>query len=311
MRRFFPLFLPVILASAPLGAQAQVTVDLNALDRLGGGLPVPPESKPHHLLPRHRHRALARSAPIQGKAAPPTAVATGTGAGKTPPSSVSALTTIATAPPPLPAPMSATPAQPKPWVPPPLPGPEPKAAAVPPAVKPAAPEVNPPELALPGAAPALPAPRLATATPPLPAASPPTPGKPTPATVATSAAAALPPGSDKITLPFLVQDTDLPPAEQAMLRDFARNRSSRSMQYVVSAYAAAAAGDDDPSTPRRLALSRAQAVQAALLEAGVPGGRIRLLALGDAGGSPPNRVEVVASPSGAPPASPSPSSATH
>jgi hypothetical protein len=311
MRRFFPLFLPVILASAPLGAQAQVTVDLNALDRLGGGLPVPPESKPHHLLPRHHRRALARGAPTQGTAAPPAAVATGTGTGtgKTPTNSVSTLTTIATAPPPLPAPMSAVPSQPKPWVPPPLPGPEPKAAAVPPAAKPAPPEVSPPELALPGAAPALPEPRLATATPPLPAASPPAPGKPTPATAATSAAAGLPPGSDKLTLPFLVQDTDLPPAEQAALQDFAHNRASRPMQYVVSAYAAAAPGDDDPSTPRRLALSRAQAVQAALLEAGVPGGRIRLLALGAAGGSPPDRVEVVASPSGAP-ASPSPPS-TH
>jgi hypothetical protein len=310
MRRFFPLFLPVILASAPLGAQAQVTVDLNALDRLGGGLPVPPEAKPHHLLPRHRHRAVARGAPNQGQAAPPAAVATGTGtgigSGKTPPNSVSALTTIATAPPPLPAPMSAVPAQPKPWTPPPLPGPEPKAAVVPPAAKPTPPEVSPPELALPGAAPALPEPRLATATPPLPAASPPAPGKPT---SATSAEVGLPPGSDKLTLPFLVQDIDLPPAEQAALRDFAHNRASRPTQYVVSAYAAAAPGDDDPSTPRRLALSRAQAVQTALLEAGVPGGRIRLLALGNAGGSPPNRVEVVASPSGAP--RPQPSSATH
>jgi outer membrane protein OmpA-like peptidoglycan-associated protein len=152
----------------------------------------------------------------------------------------------------------------------------------------------------------LPEPRVATATPPLPAASPPAPGQPAPPSPTTPE---LPPGSDKLTLPFFVQDIDLPPAEQAMLRDFAHNRANRSMQYVVSAYAAAAPSDDDPSTPRRLALSRAQAVQAALLEAGVPGGRIRLLALGAAGGSPPDRVEIVASPSGAS-ASPSPPS-TH
>lgn len=80
-----------------------------------------------------------------------------------------------------------------------------------------------------------------------------------------------------------------------MIRDFVTHHGT-GILYVVRAYASAPAGDDDPSDPRRIALSRAQAVQAALLDAGVPPLKIRLLALGHAGGTPADRVEVIAMP---------------
>lgn len=112
----------------------------------------------------------------------------------------------------------------------------------------------------------------------------------------------LPKGADRLTLPFFIQDTDLAPAEQAMLRDFAQ-RSGSSAHYIVRAFASPPKGDDDDdaSAPRRLSLARAQAVQSALLDAGAKPGLIRLLAMGPAGGTPADRVEIIA----VPPSSPS------
>jgi hypothetical protein len=106
-----------------------------------------------------------------------------------------------------------------------------------------------------------------------------------------------------------VQESDLPPAEVAMLRDFGQ-RPGADEQYIVRAFASAPAGDDDPSTPRRISLARAQTVSAALLDAGVPPDRVRLLALGTTGGAPADRVEVIAMPpaSGHTASQPSPAS---
>ena len=66
---------------------------------------------------------------------------------------------------------------------------------------------------------------------------------------------ALPKGADRLTLPFFVDESDLPSAENAMLRDFA-TRYGAAAQYTVRAFATSPAGDDDPSTPAADRLSR-------------------------------------------------------
>jgi hypothetical protein len=61
---------------------------------------------------------------------------------------------------------------------------------------------------------------------------------------------------------------------------------------TVQAYAQGT--KEDPSTPRRLSLSRGLAARAVLLNDGIASTRIYLRALGasDAGDGPPNRVDV-------------------
>jgi outer membrane protein OmpA-like peptidoglycan-associated protein len=302
MRRTRNFLLASVIAAAPMPVAAQVSVDLNALNGLGGAkLPAPPPSAPRALQPyHHRMRHLARAT----RAAPhpeENAVASASQASPGPetiehpanlgPSftSLPALpVTAPPAPPPPPAlPTQAVAANPRTPPAPPKPAPEAKPAAAPPAA---------PALALPGAAPPPPAlapmppTRLAEATLAPPAAQP-----PRPAEAPKAAANGLPIGADRLTLPFFVQESDLPPAENAMLRDFAQRYGAKA-QYVVRAFASAPAGDDDPSTPRRIALERAQSVAAALLDSGVQPDRVRLLALGNAGGTPADRVEVIAMP---------------
>lgn len=98
-----------------------------------------------------------------------------------------------------------------------------------------------------------------------------------------------------MTLPYSGQDTALPAAESAMLSAFVQRYGAQA-QYSVQAFASVPAGDDDPSTPRRIALDRARAVQSVLIGAGALPDHVRLLARGNAGGTPPDRVEVVAIP---------------
>jgi outer membrane protein OmpA-like peptidoglycan-associated protein len=235
-----------------------------------------------------------------GQHAKPSAVASATQASAGPdtiehPSnlgpSFTSLPPLPGAAPPLPAPPPASPAPPKPAE---TASAAPKPVPVPvqvPMPKPAAAAPAPPPLALPtGVPPPTAAPtRLAEATPGPPAAlpAPPPPHAPTPN--------ALPKGADRLTLPFFVNESDLPPAENAMLRDFAQ-RYGTDTQYIIRAFASPPAGDDDPSTPRRISLERAQSVAAALTDSGVQPDRLRLLALGNAGGAPADRVDVIAMP---------------
>jgi hypothetical protein len=175
----------------------------------------------------------------------------------------------------------ATPAAPLP----PLP-----AAVPPPAPAAAQPPTVPTELS-PGA----PAP---AASPPMQTAKPqvaPAPGTPVPSKPHGADDNALPPGADQLTLPFTGQDTDAAGAIPALIRDFV-SRHGTTVLYVVRAFAAQPKGDDDPSTPRRIALTRAQGVQEALTAAGVDPIHIRLLALGNSGGTPADRVDLIAMP---------------
>jgi outer membrane protein OmpA-like peptidoglycan-associated protein len=310
MRRTCHFLLASVIAAAPMPVAAQVSVDLNALNGLGAGtLPEPPPGAPRTLQPyHHRIRHLTRAARA-GPQPEDHAIASAS----QPPAGPEAIEHPANLGPSftsLPALPGAAPPAPPP--PPALPGPaavnkaakqlapsKPKpaetAAAAPqpaPLPKPAAAAPAAPALTLPGAAPPPPPPALAPAAPtrlaettPAPAAA--QPPKPAPS--------ALPVGADRLTLPFFVQESDLPPAENAMLRDFAQ-RYGTDAQYVIRAFASQPAGDDDPSTPRRIALERAQSVAAALLQSGAQPDRVRLLALGNAGGTPADRVEVIAMP---------------
>jgi outer membrane protein OmpA-like peptidoglycan-associated protein len=307
MRRIYQFLLATAIVAAPLPVAAQVSVDLNALNGLGAAnLPAPPPSAPLavHGYHHRRHR-LARTERISPHASEtPVASAPPTPAGpetiEHPANlgpSFASLPALPGAAPPVPSPpppalISAVhPASPVPAAtskPPEKPTPAKPvetASAAPALALPGAVPPQPSALAAPALAPTSPT-RLAEATPPPPAA------QPAPARAAPNT---LPKGADRLTLPFTVDDSDLAPPENAMLRDFA-GRYGGNAQYIIRAFATSPAGDDDPSTPRRIALSRAQSVATALLASGVQPGRVRLLALGNAGGTPADRVEVIAMP---------------
>ncbi len=289
MRPRHEVLLAALLMAAPMPAAAQVSVDLNALDALGpAGLPAPPPAAPAQLHPTrriYRHLARAGHAPHH---TPETAVASAAPQAQAGPETIQHPKNLGPSFTSLPALPAAPPLLPHPAV----PAPAKMAKAAPPTEAPPAPPA-PPQLALPQSAPPLPSPasptRLAEATPAPPAAALP------PPTPKAAPSAPLPEGADRLTLPFFVQQSDLPPAETAMLRDFAQ-RYGPQAQYIIRAYASAPAGDDDPSTPRRISLARAQSVAAVLAASGAQPEHLRVLALGNTGGATADRVEVIAMP---------------
>ncbi len=138
------------------------------------------------------------------------------------------------------------------------------------------------------------------ATPPAPAslappamvmpphAPPPPPPVPVKADAAGSATQV--PGGLRVT--FGVGSADLNPSTEAALLAFAQ--SARGDRAGIDVIATAPGGPDDPSTPRRLSLSRALAARAVLIAAGVPSPRIYVRAMGRIiGQGPPNRVDLV------------------
>jgi type IV pilus biogenesis protein CpaD/CtpE len=267
MRRICHFLLATMIVTAPMPVAAQVSVDLNALNRLGAAhQPMPPgrataNHHHHHYRPRHlahagrhgHHAGRSALATTQHAPAGPDTIEHPANLGP----SFTSLPALPGAAPPLPM----------------MPMPLAKPVQTPPVLAPAKPAAPQP------AAPS----RLAEATPAPPAAQP------------APAPNALPKGADRLTLPFVPQASDLPPAETAMLRGFAQHSDAAAL-YIIRAFAAPPAGDDDPSTPRRIALARAQSVAAALTDAGVQPDRLRLLALGNAGGVPADRVDIIAMP---------------
>ena len=86
-----------------------------------------------------------------------------------------------------------------------------------------------------------------------------------------------------------------PASEQALKKLVSRVPASETVSYNVLAYAPGT--PEDPSTPRRLSLSRALAVRSVLMDAGVPSTRIYVRALGAGtgpGGTPPGPANVPA-----------------
>lgn len=148
------------------------------------------------------------------------------------------------------------------------------------------------------AAPVPPAATLPTGAPPtvtLPPVTLPTeaPAPPPPPPVSASAGTNASTVRNGLRLTFKTGETELNPASIAAIDGIAQGVQSHSDSSVnVVAYAAPT--PDDPSTARRLSLSRALAVRSALIADGVNSSRIYVRALGgsEAGGGPDDRVDV-------------------
>jgi outer membrane protein OmpA-like peptidoglycan-associated protein len=120
------------------------------------------------------------------------------------------------------------------------------------------------------------------------------PPPPAPAPVAADAPDTVAKAANSLRITFGPDRSDLNPESDTAITDFAHGAAAPNATFTVTAFAP---GGDDPSTPRRLSLSRALAVRSALMQAGVASVRIYVKALGatapaiDAG--PPDRVDVV------------------
>lgn len=100
--------------------------------------------------------------------------------------------------------------------------------------------------------------------------------------------------SDGLRVLFATGRTDLTASTEAAIKAYlASVPRTESTSFNVTAYAAG--GPEDPSTPRRLSLSRALAIRSVMLADGVASARIYLRALGAAhGDGPVDRVDVEA-----------------
>jgi outer membrane protein OmpA-like peptidoglycan-associated protein len=149
--------------------------------------------------------------------------------------------------------------------------------------------------AVPPAVTASPAPIVSAPPPALPTEQPSAP--PASATVAAPAASPVP-LPPPVRLVFDGGQTDLTPADEAAIRDLARAIPAPAADSVnVVAYAAGK--PDDPSTARRVSLSRGMAVRSVLMDSGVPSAQIYVRAMGSTGsGGPADRVELTIAPIG-------------
>lgn len=95
-----------------------------------------------------------------------------------------------------------------------------------------------------------------------------------------------------LRLTFAPEQSDLSPASIGSIKQLtAKAPSSDETTFNVMAYAPGK--KDDPSTARRVSLSRAMAVRSALVADGVPSARIFVRALGEQyGDGPPDRVDI-------------------
>jgi outer membrane protein OmpA-like peptidoglycan-associated protein len=145
----------------------------------------------------------------------------------------------------------------------------------------------PPAATLPTAPPSTIA--LAPVPPPPPAAQPEPPPPPPISATAASAATAVQKG---LRVTFGAGEADLSPASAAAIKAVTQSATPDSdTTFNVVAYATGT--PEDPSTARRLSLSRALAVRSALMANGVSSSHIYVRALGAAGGTDdPDRVDL-------------------
>lgn len=198
------------------------------------------------------------------------------------PGALDALTPARPARPVPPKPAAPRPAAPKP------------AASNPAVARPAAPR---PTTARP--APAVTRPPAVPVAPPAIAAIPPAvavpaarPVPPQPVAVAADAPGEASPIPGGMRVTFGADRTDLNPVTEPALRNYARGLKANE-QATVNVVATAAGSPDDPSTTRRLSLSRALAVRAVLIGEGIASTRIYVRALGATGpAGPPDRVDL-------------------
>jgi outer membrane protein OmpA-like peptidoglycan-associated protein len=163
-----------------------------------------------------------------------------------------------------------------------------------PAASPAAPPV--PQPTLPATVP-----DTASFAPITPQAPPPgAPPPPTPA-ISDKAATAAAPTTTGLRLTFAPGASDLSPESNTSIKQLTETAPpGDTTTFNVLAYAPGK--PDDPSTARRVSLSRAMAVRSALVAAGVPSARIFVRALGEKyGDGPPDRVDLSVMGANAPP----------
>ncbi|HEY1412310.1 MAG TPA: OmpA family protein [Rhodopila sp.] len=125
--------------------------------------------------------------------------------------------------------------------------------------------------------------------PPQPAAGSPPPPPPPESDKALTTAA---PAAGGLRLTFAPGQSDLNPESIASIKQLAASApAGDETTFSVEAYAPGTA--NDPSTARRLSLSRAMAVRSALVVDGVPSAQIFVRALGQQyGNGPPDRVDI-------------------
>ncbi len=153
----------------------------------------------------------------------------------------------------------------------------PAAPATPAAVPPAIPQAEP---------------DTAVVTPIVPAEPPPGAPPPPPPPVSESAATKAAPTTAGLRLTFAPGASDLSPDSTASIKELTEAAPpGDATTFNVQAYAPGT--PDDPSTARRISLSRAMAVRSALVADGVPSARIFVRALGaQYGDGPPDRVDL-------------------
>jgi outer membrane protein OmpA-like peptidoglycan-associated protein len=116
--------------------------------------------------------------------------------------------------------------------------------------------------------------------------------KPPPPPVSDTAATTATPTNAGLRLTFAPGESDLSPESSSSIKQLtAAAPMGDATTFNVLAYAPGKA--DDPSTARRISLSRAMAVRSALVADGVPSARIFVRALGEQfGDGPPDRVDL-------------------
>jgi outer membrane protein OmpA-like peptidoglycan-associated protein len=115
---------------------------------------------------------------------------------------------------------------------------------------------------------------------------------PPPPPVSDKAATNAAPTVSGLRVTFASGQSELSPESVAAIKQFASGPTTGdTSSFNVMAYAPGS--PDDPSTARRVSLSRAMAVRSALVADGVPSARIYVRALGaQSGDGPPDRVDV-------------------
>jgi outer membrane protein OmpA-like peptidoglycan-associated protein len=132
---------------------------------------------------------------------------------------------------------------------------------------------------------------------------PPPPPPPVPVTASAPGTATPIPGGLRIT--FGPDGSDLNTATVAALTELARTAQGRP-DMVFNLLAHAPGVPEDPSSPRRLSITRGLAARAVLINQGIPSTRIYVRALGpqELGDGPANRVDVLLGPTPSPAAPP-------
>jgi outer membrane protein OmpA-like peptidoglycan-associated protein len=128
-------------------------------------------------------------------------------------------------------------------------------------------------------------------------------GSPPPPPVADQATATAVPAVSNLRVTFAPGQSDLSPDSATSIKQLTESAApGDGTTFNVLAYAPGK--PDDPSTARRISLSRAMTVRNALVASGIPSARIFVRALGEQfGDGPPDRVDIGVTGANAPSAS--------